>query len=146
MNIEESIFCCFHFDDSLNRIYKKIDSFDIKASENLKYELLLEELFWIHKFLISIHTHLSNRESQGRKIIDQDVIKIQMADISNQIQVLESIRMELRPISWCLVSDWIRNICLALARLLGARAFLSGSVLEMLCVFENLNQRYWVSE
>lgn len=134
----------FNFDLSLNKIHKKLGGFFNFDSDEFKQALLLEELFWIEQFLKGIYAHLDSRESQGLKITQHDLIKCQIASIYAEIQMLNMTKLREEKISWKLISDSIRNLCLSLAKLAGARAFLSGNVLEMLWTFERLNQEYWV--
>lgn len=134
---ESECFMRFNFSMSLRRILSTPDN-------KFHAALLEEEILWISQFLSGIHEHLSNRVSQGYKLGQKDLIKYQVAEVESNIQLLQCAQKNLNEVSWEFISDLIRGICLALAKLAGGRALLRESVIEMLWTFELVNQIYWV--
>lgn len=107
--------------------------------EKFLLSLFEEESKWIATFLDYIFDHLSHRESENKKLINHEIIKILIGEI---ITYLEAINIAIKNKNMDYIANDIRSACDGLAKLAGGRAFLSKNVIEMMWTFEIINQIY----
>ena len=117
-----------------------------EATAQFKQELIKAELDWIIQFLNIISAHLEQRESESMKLTNHPNVRILMGETVQHIEELHNIVIasEMSQSTLCYAAQVIRMGCNQLAKLAGGRAFLTGSIIEMLCTFEVINKIYLI--
>ncbi len=146
MNIDDLSYCnslnfSEHFSRFENEVLKKLTA----NSQEFYSALLTEEIKWIDLFMEKIHKYLNHRESQGLKIGQQDTVRCQFGDLAANRQLLTITFKKVTKSSRKIMVDLIRQMCMNLAKLAGARAFIRNNVYNMLFTFEVINQNYLVN-
>lgn len=107
-----------------------------------KKELLTIEFKWVINFLSAITQHLKDRTYQNENILKLSHIKQIIAEIVTDYEMAKMLlnddEKQLNQASQCIISS-----CHKLMKLPGGRAFLKGSVLEMLWTFEAIKNVYY---
>ena len=108
-------------------------------------ELFKEQLVWAEHYLFSIHEHLENRESEGKKLTNHDSVRLLVGKTVSCIEIIKAIFTTINFHNKDVlnfISHQMIEICNNCAKLAGGRAFVSGGVLEMLITFQFINQHY----
>jgi hypothetical protein len=115
-----------------------------KQIQNFSRQLVQEEVYWARYFLKLITAHLEGRESEGQKLTNHANVRILIGEVIQYIEEIEALlKLEaLVESTKKYIAQVIRSACNHLAKLAGGRAFISSSVIEMLCAFEALNKIY----
>lgn len=107
--------------------------------------LMYEEWKWIAHFLEISVSHLKNRLFGDKVALRHDNILVLVGEA---VMVIEEMQQLLSPNhpncfkEFEYFIDLVRDVCKKLAKLVGGRAMLSQSVIEMLCTFECINKIY----
>lgn len=128
-------------------IIGKLNSFNTlstTAMPQFLYELIKEECIWIRYFLDIIIKHLSTRDAEGLKLTNHTNIRIL---IGKTVQALEEIECLVNaPGTNTTILEYLKELiskaCNYLAKLVGGRALLSSSIVEMMCTFDAINHIY----
>ena len=81
---------------------------------------------------------VKNRESDGSKLTNHNNIRVLIAEVVlhlEEIEILSKHISQLKNNSRNYLSKIIQSACHSLGKLAGGRAFLSQSIIEMLCIF-----------
>lgn len=132
-----------HFAGGLLICVKEIGNYNNNLI-NFKKELLTIELKWVVDFLSVIIKHLKNRNHQNETILKLSHIKQIIAEIVTDYEMAKMLLIDDEK-HLNQASQFIISSCTKLMKLPGGRAFLKGSVLEMLWTFEALKNVYYHS-
>lgn len=110
-------------------------------SPEFVHKLIQVEKDWLVYFLKVIHAHLEQRSSEGVKITQHVNVKILAAEIIACISELDLLLRQ-QNYDYFFCQKLIYQACTKLAKLAGGRAFITGSVLKMLCTFNLINSIY----
>lgn len=117
---------------------------------NLKSAVLAAQLAWSTLFLRSVYGYLKNRKSNQGVLINKEIIQVLIGNVISHIKSAEKFKIMSEDFSredisesQLLASQEIKSANQILAKLYGGRAFLAGSVVEMMMVFEYFKDIYF---
>lgn len=111
-----------------------------------KKELLILFISWLKTFLTYCHEHLSKRESNGVKIIQMPHIQQSIGKIISQLEFTTALIMQSsREKQLTVAANFCRETGRELMKLPGGRAFLKGSIIEVIYCFEAFYNVYFIS-
>lgn len=124
------------------------------ASNSLDKEfkslILAAEIRWVERFVSWIYDHLAKREAEGVLLTNYPSIRNNFAEVVQHLQLASQIVSNSKSISpdldcyFTVASEQILKAIHLLARLAGARAFLSGNVITMLSLFQAFHNIYFI--
>ncbi|NNM59139.1 MAG: hypothetical protein HKM04_04930 [Legionellales bacterium] len=121
------------------------DSILSPVTTDFKKNLIEMEVVWIKRFLDGVVEHLTTRESEGRKLTNHNSIRMSLGHIINKIAEIGCLTVDDNVINVPVekyISSIIESACNELAKLAGGRAFLAGSIIDMLVTFKIINTIY----